>query len=155
MTIYTIGHSNRSLDSFIKLLKRYKVKVVVDVRRFPSSSKYPHFNKEVLQTILPKNGIDYIWLGKLLGGYRKGGYEKYMETEEYAKGINQLLEVVSRYNSGEVAIMCCEKLWFKCHRRFISNTLVSLGYRVLHIIDDHTVYKHKLRKKVKEVSSKQ
>ena len=146
-TIYTVGHSNRSLMEFIKLLKMYNVKVVVDVRRFPKSTKYPYFNKDNLSQALSKHDIGYLWLGYLLGGYRKGGYENYMKSKDYMNGIRKLIEVLNTYGSGKVAIMCSEKLWFKCHRRFIADTITSMGYTVIHIIDEGTTYKHRLRKK--------
>ena len=143
--IYTIGHSNRSLQEFIKLLKKYNIKRIIDVRRFPTSRHVPHFKKEVLERELPKQNIEYYWLGDLLGGFRPGGYIKYMETEEFSKGLRKLLEIAGR--EGRTAIMCRERLWFKCHRRFISDRLVELGYKVIHIIDDERTYEHKRKPK--------
>ncbi|MET1128417.1 MAG: DUF488 domain-containing protein [Thermoproteota archaeon] len=132
--IYTVGHSTRSINEFLDLLKSYGISVVVDVRRWPTSRKHPWFNREELEKALERRGIRYVWLGELLGGYREGGYESYMATESYRRGIEKLLETVRRAD-GPVAIMCSEKLWFRCHRRFISDTLTSLGYKVIHILD--------------------
>ena len=130
---------------FISLLKYYDIKMLVDVRRFPKSTKYPYFNRDRLQHKLDKLGIGYLWLGVLLGGFRKGGYEEYMKTEDYTEGINRLLSAIQNTNCN-VAIMCSEKLWFKCHRRFISDTLVSRGIEVIHIIDKGKTYKHRLKR---------
>ena len=145
-TIYTIGHSNRKLADFIKLLKQYSIEFLIDVRRFPTSKKYPWFMKENLKVNLEAIGIKYIWLGKLLGGYRSGGYLKYMETEDFKNGVNTLVKLASKYR---IAIMCSEKLWFKCHRKFISDILKNLGFKVIHIIDPKREYEHKHKLKVK------
>lgn len=139
--VYTIGHSNRAIDEFIQVLRRWGIKAVVDVRRFPVSRKYPWFNREALMNVLASKGVEYFWLGELLGGYREGGYRRYMQTLEYRRGIDMLKGILGRVN-GPVAIMCSEKLWFKCHRRFISDTLVREGFEVLHIINDRAV-RHK------------
>ncbi len=144
--VYTIGHSNRSIDEFIRLIKYYNIKTVVDVRRFPSSKKYPHFEKNNLAQALQKENISYVWLGNELGGFRKGGYVSYTSTEEYMKGISELEKIINKISEGFVAIMCAEKFWFKCHRRFISNTLAHKGYTVLHILDFNKTYEHKLKR---------
>ena len=141
--IYTIGHSSRSLKELVELLKRYGIDLVVDVRRFPTSSKYPDFKREKLSKVLKEEGIQYFWLGELLGGYREGGYEAYMKTEGYRKGLEKLLETIGGFK--RPAIMCSEKLWFRCHRRFISDSLVKLGFEVIHIIDSEHTYKHRGR----------
>ncbi len=140
--IYTIGHSNRTINELLLILKNYNIKTVVDVRRFPKSTKNPQFNKEELEKQLKRHGIKYYWLGEELGGYRKGGYQEYMKTKDYLKGIQKLLELVESSN-GNIALMCSEKLWFKCHRRFIADTLVNLGYRVIHIIELDRVQEHR------------
>lgn len=143
--MYTVGHSTRSLEELIGLLKKYGIEVVVDVRRFPTSKMYPHFRREVLQRELTKEGIEYVWLGESLGGFREGGYERYMETEEFARGMEELLDVLE---SGKgVAILCRERLWFKCHRRFLSDVLTGLGYRVIHLIDKERSYVHRRSRK--------
>ena len=140
--IYTIGHSNRSLDEFLELLKKYGVVNVVDIRRFPTSRKVPHFKREVLGEALSKHGLRYHWLGDLLGGFRKGGYVRYMSTEEFAKGVDKLLDIVK---TGRTVLVCRERLWFRCHRRFLSDYLVKMGYKVVHIIEGDRVYEHKYR----------
>jgi uncharacterized protein (DUF488 family) len=140
-TIYTVGHSNRTLEEFISILEKYEIKVVIDVRRFPTSRKYPWFSKENLKKRFSEIGLEYIWLGDLLGGYRKGGYVNYMKTGDYIRGISTLKNIINREEN--VVIMCSEKLWFRCHRRFISDTLSLEGYEVIHIIDHDKTYIHK------------
>jgi len=141
--VYTIGHSNRSLSKFLKLLKDYKIVAVVDVRRFPTSRRFPHFKKENLEKELEKNNIKYFWLGESLGGLRPITYEEYMKTKDFEKGLKELIEIIEKYSPA--AIMCKERLWFKCHRRFISDRLIEEGYQVIHIIDEENTYKHKRR----------
>jgi len=143
--VYTVGHSTRSLRELLEILDRYGVKVVIDVRRFPTSKRYPHFRRESLERELSARGIEYVWLGRDLGGFRRGGYESYMETEEFARGVERLLNLLER--GKRVAILCRERLWFKCHRRFISDVLVGLGYRVIHIILKEWTYVHKSSRK--------
>ena len=147
-TVYTVGHSTRSLEELVKLLRAYEVGILVDVRRFPTSSKYPHFNAETLRVELEKRGIHYVWLGDKLGGFRKGGYAKYMETEDFRKGLEELLGIIRKgeVRGVKVAIMCAERLWFKCHRKFIADALVKHGIKVLHIVEEGRVAKHKRRR---------
>ncbi len=139
MKFYTVGHSNRSFDDFCDILKHYGIQLVVDVRRFPESSKFPHFNRENLEVELDRCGIEYLYLGDLLGGYRDGGYEEYMKTEDFKLGLGKLLFWGI---DGKTAILCAEKLWHKCHRKFIADRLVELGHEVWHIIDIGNLEKH-------------
>ncbi len=148
--IYTVGHSTRRLWEFIRLLKMYRIALVIDVRRFPTSTRNPQFKREVLEQALPAHGIRYEWLGDLLGGYRPGGYENYMESEWFWKGIRKLLELVEQ-EPGRSAIMCSEKLWFKCHRQFISDALTSMGYEVIHIIEPGRTQRHPSEKRPKSM----
>lgn len=136
--IYTVGHSNRTLQEFIELLKGYNISVLVDVRRFPSSKKFPHFNGDELKHVLEENGIKYIWLGEPLGGFRKGGYMEYMKTKEFQRGIAWLISLAESEET--LAIMCKERLWFRCHRRFISSALREKGYEIIHIIEKGRAY---------------
>ena len=153
LEVYTIGHSTRSLEELIQILAEYGVEAVVDVRRFPRSRKYPHFNRENLKEALEKRGIDYFWLGDSLGGMRRarkykgqpwGGYREHMETEEFKKGLEELIEVALKKKT---AILCAEKLYFRCHRLLISEKLVEMGAKVIHIIDRGKIYEHRLREK--------
>jgi len=138
--IYTIGTSNRSIEEFVGILKSLYIKAVVDVRSFPTSKKFPHFNSDSLAEALEKEGFHYIYLGKELGGFRKGGYQNYMKTENFKKGIEKLEEIAE--NSLSV-FFCAEKLFFRCHRRFISEVLTERGWKVLHIVEKERIYEHK------------
>ena len=150
--VYTVGHSNRSLEEFIRLLERFRIVLVVDVRRWPTSRRFPWFERRALESALRSRGIAYAWLGDLLGGFRPGGYEAYMASDEYRKGIEVLRKLIDGEIRGYVAIMCRERLWFRCHRRFIADTLASLGYRVIHIVDESRTYVHRLRREGDVVS---
>lgn len=145
MKLYTIGHSNRTMEEFLTVLKSHDIERIIDVRRFPGSKKFPHFNKDNFEKVLPKNGIDYFYLGEELGGFRKGGYRNYMKTEDFRRGIKKLLEVGEK---GKTAIMCSEKLPSHCHRRFISRDLVILSLSVIHIVEKDKTYQQKLLPKV-------
>ncbi|AOL15410.1 hypothetical protein BFU36_00175 [Sulfolobus sp. A20] len=158
MILYTVGHSNRTLDELIELLLEYKIGLLVDVRRWPKSRKFPHFNKENLE----KQPIEYIWLEEL-GGYRKFGkdvndlgiakcfqsegfraYATYITTSEKAKNaLDNLLKLASTRN---VAIMCAERLPWNCHRKIISDWFYAKGFKVIHIIDKEHIIEHKLSK---------
>jgi uncharacterized protein (DUF488 family) len=129
--LWTIGHSNRSLEEFLELLKEHRIKILVDIRRFPTS-KIEHFKKEKMEEWLQKNDIEYIWLGEELGGYRYGGYKKYMKTKSFKNGIEKLLEIAKMKRT---CIMCMEINPKYCHRRFISNYLErKMDIKVIHII---------------------
>jgi len=128
--IYTIGSADRSQEDFLKTLGSYEVKTLVDVRRFPTS-KYEHFKRENLDIILLSSEIQYVYMGKELGGFRKGGYEAYLKTKEYKQALNSLQKVAMK---SPTVIMCCEKLPAGCHRRYISHSLKKLGWKVVDII---------------------
>jgi uncharacterized protein (DUF488 family) len=129
--LYTIGHSTRSLEELVDLLRDHDVTQLVDVRHFPRSRRNPQFNVERLESDLPAQGIAYAWMGETLGGLRKGGYEAYMETEGFRRGLDELEALVRQRTT---AIMCAEIVWFRCHRRFIARQMVARGYRVGHIV---------------------
>jgi uncharacterized protein (DUF488 family) len=99
---------------------------------------FKHFKKENLKEFVEREGIEYVYLGQILGGYRSGGYEKYMHTEAFLNGIKQIEIHVKDKKS---AIMCCERLPWRCHRRFISLQLESGGWEVIHIIDEKRTWK--------------
>ena len=132
--VYTVGHSRRSFQEFLEVLKAYNVRTLVDVRRRPGSRRVPWTWRPVLRRLLEREGIAYVWLGDLLGGLVRGDYRAYMETESYRAGLKKLASIVDS-SPGPVAVMCSERLWFKCHRRFIAGSLSQLGYEVVHIID--------------------
>ncbi len=118
--------------------------MVVDVRRRPGSRRVPWFSRGVLEEELPRRGIGYVWLGRLLGGFRRGGYEAYMRTPSYWRGIAVLTRVILE-SPGPVALMCRERVWRRCHRRYIAETLACKGYEVVHIIDLGVTERHRSR----------
>ncbi|MBI4587545.1 MAG: DUF488 domain-containing protein [Candidatus Rokubacteria bacterium] len=96
-SIYTVGHSTRSAEDLIALLQESSVEAVADVRRWPVSSRSPHFTRAPLETALARAGIAYRYLGAALGGYREGGYAAHLETAEFAGGVATLEELASRH----------------------------------------------------------
>lgn len=140
MTIYTIGTSNREIEEFIELLNAYGIKMLGDVRRFPTS-KFEWFKKKNLVKTLAEQGIRYIFLGAELGGYRKGGYKAYTETENYRRGLEKIEALAS---NEKVVVMCSERLPWKCHRRFIGKSLRDRGWEIIHIIEKDKVWKPKM-----------
>lgn len=131
-TIYTIGSSNHTPEEFIKLLKNYQIQALIDVRKFPTS-KFAYFKKENLVVLLKNNEIDYYYLGKNLGGYREGGYELYLKTKDFQEGLKELMKIAQ---NKVTVIMCSERFPWKCHRRFIGQTLQEQTWQVIHIIDN-------------------
>ena len=153
LTIWTIGHSTRTIDEFIDLLRENQIEILIDVRHYPGSRRFPHFNKPELADALTKAGIRYEHLVEL-GGRRKPrpdshnlawrneafrGYADYMETDAFRAGIERLLKIA---REGRTAIMCSEVLWWRCHRSMISDFLKAAGIKVLHILAPHKVEEH-------------
>jgi len=153
MTIWTIGHSTRSVDEFISVLKENGIRLLADVRSWPGSRRYPQFNRETLADLLGKTGIRYEHFPEL-GGKRKPkpdsrntawrnasfrGYADHMETEEFRKGVGRLLELAP---NAFVAIMCAEAVWWRCHRALISDYLRARGVEVLHILGANNTEPH-------------
>lgn len=143
--IWTIGHSTRSLDEFITILKSFQIECVADIRSFPGSNKFPQFNKEALEISLPQDHLKYIHIKKL-GGRRKTnpdskniswrhaafrGYADFMETETFKDGIIELEKVALRIPT---AYMCSEAVWWRCHRSMVSDYLKAEGWKVMHIM---------------------
>lgn len=143
-TIWTIGHSTRSIEDLITLLAAHNIEMVVDVRHFPGSRRYPQFGKERLARSLKANNIQYVHLPEL-GGRRRPkpdsrntawrnesfrGYADYMQTADFADGIKRLLDFAREKRA---AIMCAEAVWWRCHRGLIADYLKANGHRVLHI----------------------
>lgn len=134
--IYTLGTSTRSFDEFLALLKKHKIEVGVDIRSFPTS-RFPHFKKEYLQRHLESEEIQYLYLGRELGGFRKGGYLAYMETDSFQKGLERLGEVG---REKKTAFFCSERFPWKCHRRWVSGKLIQKGWQVIHIIEKERIW---------------
>ena len=130
ISIWTIGHSNRSIETFLELLREHNIQVLVDVRSFPTS-KIEHFKREEMECWLTEKGIEHVWLGKELGGYRRGGYKVHMRTKLFKEGIQRLLEITTQKRT---CIMCIEPNPKYCHRRFISAHLERKKVKVTHIV---------------------
>jgi uncharacterized protein (DUF488 family) len=128
--IWTVGHSNRSIEQIVALLEEHKIEALIDIRSFPTS-KIEHFKKKEMEKWLPRNGIEYVWLGKELGGYRRGGYKTHMKTELFREGVEKLLE---HARQRRVCVMCMEKNPKYCHRRFLTAYLEKKGVEVIHIL---------------------
>lgn len=143
--IWTIGHSTRSLEEFIAMLESFEIGLLTDIRSYPGSRRYPHFNKGALEISLPAANISYIHLPEL-GGRRKvrpdskntawhhpafRGYADYMETAEFKIGIDRL-EILALEK--RTAYMCSEAVWWRCHRSLVSDYLKVRGWEVLHIM---------------------
>jgi uncharacterized protein (DUF488 family) len=155
-TIYTIGHSTRTLDELTEALHAHRIRTLVDIRSFPMSRRLPHFNRESLQTELPKLGLEYVWMPDL-GGRRKKlrddsphlalrspsfrNYADYTLTPEFRAAIARLLDLAGQ---APTAIMCAERLYFRCHRMIVSDWLLAHGHPVLHINATGPAKEHKL-----------
>lgn len=129
--IYTLGTDRRSEEDFIEILLAYDIMSVIDVRSFPKS-RIPIFTRANLENLLESEGLSYHFLGKELGGFRKGGYVSYLVTDNFQRGID-LLESIAGIQPS--IIICAEKFPWKCHRRWISRELQKRGWQVEHIID--------------------
>ena len=152
-TVWTIGHSTRTGEEFIGLLKANGIEQVADVRSYPGSRRFPQFDRTRLQEALAAVGIRYVHLAEL-GGRRPArpgsrnlawrnasfrGYADYMETPDFRAGIDRLLELAG---SIRTAIMCAEAVWWRCHRSLIADHLKSIGIPVLHILGPGKVEEH-------------
>jgi uncharacterized protein (DUF488 family) len=139
MIIYTLGTSNRSKEEFLEILKFYQIKAIADVRRWPTSQRFPHFKKENLIKILSENNILYYHLEDL-GGYRIENYENYMKTSTFKSTLEKLIEIAK---NDLTCIICAEKFPWRCHRKFIAKALEEKGIEVLHIIEKGKIWKPK------------
>ena len=144
--IYTIGHSTRSFDDLVALLRREGIDHLADVRAHPGSRRYPHFGRDSLAVSLPHVGISYSHHPEL-GGRRRGlpdspngawrnasfrAYADYMGTDEFHTALDSLIALASE---SRLAIMCAEAVPWRCHRWLISDALAARGVDVRHILD--------------------
>jgi len=155
LTVFTLGHSTRTLEEFVELLKTYNITLVVDVRTVPRSRHNPQFNKETLPSTLKQDNIKYIHMSEIGGlrhpkqdsinlalknrGFR--GYADYMLTKEFTES---LLRLIALAREKRLAIMCAEALPWRCHRSLLSDALVVRHIRVEHIISKESTIQHKL-----------
>ena len=153
--ILTIGHSTRSADEFLSLLRAHGVTGVADVRTVPHSRRHPHFSQESLSLLLPAHGVSYEHI-PALGGLRKPrrdspnggwrnagfrGYADHMQTVEFSNGLEALLSFAEERF---VAVMCAEAKWWQCHRQLIADALVARRLEVRHILSPGDAAPHAL-----------
>lgn len=151
--IFTIGHSTRSAEEFLKLLEVHNINFLADVRRFPGSRKFPWFGKDQLEPFLKSNGIDYNHFEDL-GGRRPAlpdskhtewrnksfrGYADYMETADFQKAVERIEKIAMEKR---LALMCSEAVWWRCHRSMISDYLKDRGWVVWHIMSEDKKTEH-------------
>jgi len=146
--VFTVGHSTRTLAEFVALLRQVDITLVVDVRSIPRSRTVPQFNGDTLPASLAAESIGYRALAALGGRrhHRKGAppsqnvywrvdafrnYADYAETDEFRSGLDTLREMA---HQDRCAIMCAEAVWWRCHRRIITDYLLAGGVRVEHIM---------------------
>ena len=158
--LFSIGHSNQPLDRFLALLVQHRIEALVDIRRFPGSRKYPHWNQKKLAASLQEAGIEYHWI-ETLGGRRRSkkgappspnqglrnesfrSYADYMLTEEFRQAAEKLLEIAAQKRT---TMMCAEAVYWRCHRRLVSDFLLANEIMVQHIMRNGELQPHKLTK---------
>jgi len=152
-TIWTIGHSTRTLEEFLGLLSMHRIQLLADIRSFPGSRRFPHFNRENLSVSLTGHGIEYLHMPGL-GGRRKPmqdspngawrhaafrGYADYMQTDQFKGEVNRLADEAK---TKRTAYMCSEAPWWKCHRALVSDYLKVHGWKVWHIMEKGKLTEH-------------
>jgi uncharacterized protein (DUF488 family) len=153
--IFTIGHSTRSLEEFVALLKAHGVSRLADIRTLARSRRYPHFAHDALAEALPRHGVAYAHFPGL-GGLRRPlrasintawrndsfrGYADYMGTEAFERALIELLAFADGANT---AVMCAEAVWWRCHRRLVADALVARDMEVFHIVGRGDAAAHRL-----------
>lgn len=154
-TVYTVGHSTRSFEELVGLLRAHGVRRLVDVRTVPRSRRHPHFSREALVESLPAAGIEYRWLREL-GGLRRPrpdspntgwrnesfrGFADHMQTAEFAAAVEELLALAQ---GDDLAIMCSEAVPWRCHRSLVGDALLVRGAKVLDIMSAGKATPHRL-----------
>lgn len=147
--VFTVGHSNHSLEGFMALLLQHGVTALADVRSVPHSRRHPHFNRAALAAALETRGVDYVFLGRELGGrtrdpalYEHGrvSYERILRTERFRAGIGRVLRGAARHS---IVLMCAEREPLDCHRTLLVARALDLrGLEILHIHADGRLERH-------------
>jgi uncharacterized protein (DUF488 family) len=153
--IWTIGHSTRTADDFLRLLRANDITGLADIRTIPESRRHPHFGRNALEARLKEEGIGYRHFPDL-GGLRKPrpdspnggwnnqafrGYADHMQTAAFSCAVDELL-IVGEY--GRWTVMCAEAVWWRCHRMLLSDALVARGVDVQHILSEWPTQPHRL-----------
>jgi uncharacterized protein (DUF488 family) len=156
-TIRTVGHSNKSLEDFLSILKTHGIARILDVRRYPKSRKWPHFDAAALSESLPEAGVDYVGLPHL-GGRRRArpdsphvawrddsfrGFADFMDTPEFGAGLAEVERLASEMPS---ALLCAEALPWKCHRSLIADALVARGWEARDVLSEKEARPHRIPK---------
>lgn len=158
-TAYSIGHSTRSAAGLIEVLHCHGVQRVADIRRWPASRRMPHFNEPALRAALEAASIDYVWLGKGLGGYRKellpvkdspntawevDGFRHYADYLDTAEGQAAMRGLEDLCRERPTAFLCAERHWSKCHRQLVANAMLARGWELWDILDAEHRERHAL-----------
>jgi uncharacterized protein (DUF488 family) len=153
--LHTLGHSTHPIEKFLGLLGQHQIALLMDVRSYPSSKRWPQFNQEALREAVERAEIAYRWL-KGLGGRRRltgesinNGWEHpafraYADYISGAEGQAALGELIETAEASRIAVMCSEGLWWQCHRRIISDYMTVRGWEVVHIMPDGKPVAHRL-----------
>lgn len=145
--IHTVGHSTRTIEVFVGLLKAHRIELLIDVRRWPTSRRVPHFGREPLAAALEGQGIGYLWREDL-GGYRKpapdspntawrvGAFRAYADFMLTSAFDRIMEEIGALAASKRLAVMCAEAVPWRCHRQLLADAFLVRGWPVRHILDD-------------------
>jgi uncharacterized protein (DUF488 family) len=154
--MWTIGHSTLNLDTLVARLDEHGIGQVADVRRYPASRRNPQFNRETLATFLEARGIEYRWFEDLGGrrgpvlksspnlGLENASFRQYADYEGRPEFQETLDALMAWARDRPTAILCAEVLWWRCHRRLISDQLVARGGQVRHVLGNGSVELHQL-----------
>ncbi|MCC8616825.1 DUF488 family protein [Xanthomonas vesicatoria] len=154
-TVWTIGHSTKSWETFVALLKAHGIQALVDVRRFPGSRRYPWFASDTMAQALQVESVRYVWLPQLggrrkaqpgspNGGWRNAGFQGYADHMTSAEFEDGLAQVLALARVQRTTLMCAEAMWWQCHRRLIADLLLHRGCRVLHVLSEKPAQPHQL-----------
>jgi len=156
--LFSIGHSTQPLERFLSLLAQHRIAALADIRRFPGSRKYPHWNQQTLSAALKEAGIEYHWIEALGGRRRSSGdaaaspnqglrnesfrnFADYMLTEDFLRAADELLQIAARQRT---VMMCAEAVFWRCHRRLVSDFLLTKDVTVQHIFPSGDLRPHEL-----------
>ncbi len=155
MRVLTVGHSTRTMDELVAILRSFAVKVVADIRTVPRSRHNPQFNGDALAAALPAYGIRYVHLAAL-GGLRHArkdslntgwhndsfrGFADYMQTAAFNAGVDELRGLA---HQGRLVLLCAEAVPWRCHRSLVADALTALGAHVEHVTGPSTSRPHRL-----------
>ena len=155
--LYSIGHGNKSIETFMDLIQEFRIEHLADVRSYPSSRRNPHFDRKNLQLTLNKSAVSYTWFPDL-GGFRRDGlantsphvaiespgfrnYADYMNTASFQTAAYSLSQLVTL---GSSCFMCAESAPHRCHRSLLADYLLVQGFEVIHILDSQRTLVHQL-----------